>query len=148
MNLTKIAAVLTATSFGLWMLIGRQDAASAEAAAPDLVETIRTTSAVDATAPTAPTSDLDARQALAVVEPSADTVERHTVAATVVGRIVGTNGVEDKTKKSGFRLVGDVDFAGAKQVASAITPVPGGVGPMTIAMLLSNTVDAAEARGI
>lgn len=57
---------------------------------------------------------------------------------------VGTNGVEDKTKKSGFRLVGDVDFAGAKQVASAITPVPGGVGPMTIAMLLQNTLESGR----
>ena len=44
------------------------------------------------------------------------------------------------------RLVGDVDYAGASQVASAITPVPGGVGPMTIAMLLRNTLVAAHAR--
>jgi len=42
------------------------------------------------------------------------------------------------------KLCGDVDFAGVAEVAGAITPVPGGVGPMTIAMLLSNTVDAAE----
>jgi len=53
---------------------------------------------------------------------------------------VGINRLEDGT------LTGDVDFAGASQRASYITPVPGGVGPMTIAMLLSNTVDAAEAR--
>jgi len=44
------------------------------------------------------------------------------------------------------KLLGDVEFAGARARAGAITPVPGGVGPMTIAMLLSNTVDAAEAR--
>lgn len=57
---------------------------------------------------------------------------------------VGVNRVPDATKKSGTRLVGDVDFDAARQVASAITPVPGGVGPMTIAMLLANTVRAAR----
>ncbi len=57
---------------------------------------------------------------------------------------VGVNRVEDATKKSGFRLVGDVDFEAVKEKASAITPVPGGVGPMTITMLLVNTVKAAE----
>ncbi|KAK4447907.1 C-1-tetrahydrofolate synthase [Podospora aff. communis PSN243] len=55
---------------------------------------------------------------------------------------VGTNYIPDATKKSGQRLVGDVDFESASQVASAITPVPGGVGPMTVAMLLQNVVDA------
>lgn len=55
---------------------------------------------------------------------------------------VGTNFVPDDTKKSGFRLVGDVDYASAVEVASAITPVPGGVGPMTVAMLMQNVVDA------
>lgn len=50
----------------------------------------------------------------------------------------------DETKKSGKRLVGDVDFSGAKDVASWITPVPGGVGPMTVAMLLQNTVESAK----
>ena len=60
---------------------------------------------------------------------------------------VGINRVADPTTKSGTRLVGDVDFASASQVASKITPVPGGVGPMTIAMLLRNTVRAAEQRG-
>ena len=57
---------------------------------------------------------------------------------------VGTNRVEDKTAKSGFRLRGDVDFESVRKVASKITPVPGGVGPMTIAMLMANTVRAAE----
>jgi methylenetetrahydrofolate dehydrogenase (NADP+)/methenyltetrahydrofolate cyclohydrolase len=57
---------------------------------------------------------------------------------------VGINRIEDSSTKSGFRLVGDVDFAGARERASKITPVPGGVGPMTIAMLLKNTVRAAE----
>ncbi|CAE7214911.1 FOLD4 [Symbiodinium sp. KB8] len=57
---------------------------------------------------------------------------------------VGINSVDDATKKRGYRLVGDVDYAAAKPVASAITPVPGGVGPMTIAMLLQNTVEAGE----
>jgi methylenetetrahydrofolate dehydrogenase (NADP+) / methenyltetrahydrofolate cyclohydrolase len=56
---------------------------------------------------------------------------------------VGMNRVPDASRKSGFRLTGDVDFQSAKEVASLITPVPGGVGPMTIAMLLSNTVRAA-----
>jgi 5,10-methylene-tetrahydrofolate dehydrogenase/methenyl tetrahydrofolate cyclohydrolase len=57
---------------------------------------------------------------------------------------VGVNAVDDPTKKSGYRLVGDVAFDEAKEVASAITPVPGGVGPMTIAMLLRNTTDSAK----
>jgi len=57
---------------------------------------------------------------------------------------VGTNRVKDPSAKSGYRLVGDVDFDSVKEVAKAITPVPGGVGPMTIAMLLSNTVKACK----
>ncbi len=57
---------------------------------------------------------------------------------------VGVNRVEDATKKRGYRLVGDVDFEGVKEKASLITPVPGGVGPMTITMLLYNTVQSAE----
>ena len=57
---------------------------------------------------------------------------------------VGVNRVQDASKKNGYRLVGDVDFDGASTVASHITPVPGGVGPMTITMLLYNTVLSAE----
>ena len=57
---------------------------------------------------------------------------------------VGVNRVVDPTQKQGYRLVGDVRFEEARSVAGAITPVPGGVGPMTIAMLLSNTVEAAR----
>jgi 5,10-methylene-tetrahydrofolate dehydrogenase/methenyl tetrahydrofolate cyclohydrolase len=57
---------------------------------------------------------------------------------------VGINSVPDATKKSGHRLVGDVCFEEAKEVAGYITPVPGGVGPMTIAMLMNNTLRAAE----
>jgi methylenetetrahydrofolate dehydrogenase (NADP+) / methenyltetrahydrofolate cyclohydrolase len=57
---------------------------------------------------------------------------------------VGVNRVDDPTRKQGYRLVGDVLFAQAKHVAAAITPVPGGVGPMTITMLLHNTVQAAR----
>lgn len=57
---------------------------------------------------------------------------------------VGTNRVVAPERKSGFRLVGDVDFEAVREVAAAITPVPGGVGPMTIAMLLANTLKAAE----
>jgi methylenetetrahydrofolate dehydrogenase (NADP+) / methenyltetrahydrofolate cyclohydrolase len=62
--------------------------------------------------------------------------------ATVID--VGVNRVEDDSSKRGYRLVGDVAFEEAKQVAGAITPVPGGVGPMTIAMLLRNTLRAAR----
>jgi methylenetetrahydrofolate dehydrogenase (NADP+)/methenyltetrahydrofolate cyclohydrolase len=57
---------------------------------------------------------------------------------------VGVNRIEDKTKKSGFRLVGDVDFEAVKEKAALITPVPGGVGPMTITMLMYNTVESAR----
>lgn len=56
---------------------------------------------------------------------------------------VGVNRVDDPSSKKGYSLVGDVDFEGVRKVASKITPVPGGVGPMTIAMLLSNTLRAA-----
>ncbi len=62
--------------------------------------------------------------------------------ATVID--VGINRKDDPTRKRGYRLVGDVDFDSAAQVAGAITPVPGGVGPMTIAMLMVNTLRAAE----
>ena len=57
---------------------------------------------------------------------------------------VGTKRVDDPSTKKGYRLVGDVNFAEATHVAGAITPVPGGVGPMTITMLLHNTVQAAR----
>ncbi len=57
---------------------------------------------------------------------------------------VGVNAVDDPTAKKGYRLVGDVDFDSAKEVAGMITPVPGGVGPMTIAMLMRNTMDGAK----
>lgn len=57
---------------------------------------------------------------------------------------VGVNRVEDATRKTGYRLVGDVDFDAVKEKAEAISPVPGGVGPMTVTMLLVNTVRAAE----
>jgi methylenetetrahydrofolate dehydrogenase (NADP+)/methenyltetrahydrofolate cyclohydrolase len=59
---------------------------------------------------------------------------------------VGTNRIDDPTSPKGSRLVGDVDFDNVKDKVSAITPVPGGVGPMTICMLMSNTVYAAEHR--
>ncbi len=57
---------------------------------------------------------------------------------------VGVNRVDDETKKSGYRLVGDVDFENVKEKAGLITPVPGGVGPMTITMLLYNTIESAK----
>ncbi len=73
----------------------------------------------------------------------------HTVTADMVkdGAAVidvGVNRIPDASKKSGFRLVGDVDYEQVKEKASVITPVPGGVGPMTIAMLMQNTLEAAE----
>ena len=57
---------------------------------------------------------------------------------------VGINSIDDPSRKSGFRLVGDVAYDEVAQIAGAITPVPGGVGPMTIAMLLKNTMHALE----
>ncbi|KAI3961218.1 hypothetical protein MKX01_035804 [Papaver californicum] len=57
---------------------------------------------------------------------------------------VGTNAVDDPSRKSGYRLVGDVDFKQVCKVAGWVTPVPGGVGPMTVAMLLRNTLDGAK----
>jgi methylenetetrahydrofolate dehydrogenase (NADP+)/methenyltetrahydrofolate cyclohydrolase len=60
---------------------------------------------------------------------------------------VGVNRIADPAAKGGSRLVGDVDFTNVRPVAGKITPNPGGVGPMTIAMLMSNTVRAAEAAG-
>jgi methylenetetrahydrofolate dehydrogenase (NADP+)/methenyltetrahydrofolate cyclohydrolase len=57
---------------------------------------------------------------------------------------VGNNRIEDASRRTGYRMVGDVDFEAVKEVASWITPVPGGVGPMTVTMLLANTVAAAE----
>ncbi|HAW98979.1 MAG TPA: bifunctional 5,10-methylene-tetrahydrofolate dehydrogenase/5,10-methylene-tetrahydrofolate cyclohydrolase, partial [Opitutae bacterium] len=62
--------------------------------------------------------------------------------ATVID--VGINRIPDETKKSGYRLVGDVDFEKVAPKTSFITPVPGGVGPMTVAMLMANTVKAYE----
>ena len=59
---------------------------------------------------------------------------------------VGVNRVEDKSREKGYRLVGDVDFDAVKEKAEAITPVPGGVGPMTVTMLLQNTIESAERR--
>jgi methylenetetrahydrofolate dehydrogenase (NADP+)/methenyltetrahydrofolate cyclohydrolase len=59
---------------------------------------------------------------------------------------VGSNRVEDKTAEKGYRAVGDVDFDAVMPKVALITPVPGGVGPMTIAMLMHNTVRAAGMR--
>ena len=78
-----------------------------------------------------------------------NTVTADMVKDGVVVIDVGVNRVEDATKKKGYRLVGDVDFEAVKEKASLITPVPGGVGPMTITMLLYNTVESAKrAAGI
>jgi methylenetetrahydrofolate dehydrogenase (NADP+)/methenyltetrahydrofolate cyclohydrolase len=73
-----------------------------------------------------------------------NTLTADMVRAGVVVIDVGTNRIEDPSRKRGWRLVGDADFPAIKEIASWITPVPGGVGPMTRAMLLVNTVRAAE----
>ena len=77
----------------------------------------------------------------AVGKPQTVTADMVKPGAAVID--VGVNRIPDETKKSGFRLVGDVDFEAVKEIASFITPVPRGVGPMTIAMLMQNTLEAA-----
>lgn len=72
-----------------------------------------------------------------------NTVTADMVKPGVVVIDVGVNRIEDATKKNGFRLVGDVDFPAISEIADKITPVPGGVGPMTIAMLMANTAKSA-----
>lgn len=73
----------------------------------------------------------------------AEFVKKNMVKSGVIVIDVGVNRVEDPTKKKGYRLVGDVDFNQVSKIASMITPVPGGVGPMTIALLLKNTLFSA-----
>jgi methylenetetrahydrofolate dehydrogenase (NADP+)/methenyltetrahydrofolate cyclohydrolase len=79
---------------------------------------------------------------VAIGKPNMVTGEMVRPGAVVID--VGVNRVTDPTAEKGYRLVGDVNFEEARKVASAITPVPGGVGPMTITMLLYNTVQAAR----
>jgi 5,10-methylene-tetrahydrofolate dehydrogenase/methenyl tetrahydrofolate cyclohydrolase len=74
----------------------------------------------------------------------AEMVKKEWVKPGAVVIDVGINRVDDETRKRGYRLVGDVAFDEVKEVAGHITPVPGGVGPMTIAMLLQNTVQGAK----
>ena len=78
----------------------------------------------------------------AMGRPNAVTADMIKPGAAVID--VGVNRIPDNTKKSGFRLTGDVDFEAALDIAGFITPVPKGVGPMTIAMLLRNTLHAAQ----
>lgn len=80
----------------------------------------------------------------AVGRPNTVTADMVKPGAVVID--VGVNRVTDATAKAGFRLKGDVDFEAVAEKASAITPVPGGVGPMTITMLLANTVESATHR--
>jgi len=75
-----------------------------------------------------------------------NTVTADMVKEGVVVIDVGVNRIKDDNKKLGFRLVGDVDFEKVKERASLITPVPGGVGPMTITMLLHNTIESAKRK--
>ena len=78
-----------------------------------------------------------------------NTITEDMVSEGVVVVDVGVNRVDDPTRKRGYKLVGDVDFEGVSKKASAISPVPGGVGPMTITLLLHNTiVSAKRAHGI
>lgn len=79
---------------------------------------------------------------LAAGKPNSVTADMIKQGAVVI--IVGQTWIEDKTRKSGHRVVGDVDFDEASAKASAITPVTGGVGPMTITMLLNNTIQSAK----
>lgn len=81
---------------------------------------------------------------VALGQPGFVTAEMVKPGAVVID--VGTTRVPDPSRASGYRLSGDVDFAAVSQVASAITPVPGGVGPMTICMLMKNTLEAAKQR--
>jgi len=78
----------------------------------------------------------------AVGRPKTITAEMVKEGAVVID--VGVNRVDDPTRPKGYRLVGDVDFEAVREKASMITPVPGGVGPMTITMLLYNTIEAAK----
>jgi methylenetetrahydrofolate dehydrogenase (NADP+)/methenyltetrahydrofolate cyclohydrolase len=78
----------------------------------------------------------------AIGQPRAITADMVREGAVVID--VGINQVEDASRRRGYRLVGDVDFEPVSEKAEAITPVPGGVGPMTIAMLLVNTLNAAR----
>jgi methylenetetrahydrofolate dehydrogenase (NADP+) / methenyltetrahydrofolate cyclohydrolase len=73
-------------------------------------------------------------------------IKREMVKEGAVVIDVGINRVDDPSSKKGYKLVGDVDFEGVKDVTSAITPVPGGIGPMTIAMLMKNTLQAFNAQ--
>ena len=79
---------------------------------------------------------------VAMGSPKAITADMVKDGAVVID--VGVNRIPDATKKSGYRLVGDTDFDAIKEKAEAISPVPGGVGPMTVTMLMVNTVRAAE----
>jgi methylenetetrahydrofolate dehydrogenase (NADP+)/methenyltetrahydrofolate cyclohydrolase len=79
---------------------------------------------------------------VAIGRPRFVTADRVKSGAVVID--VGINRVADPAARGGHRLVGDVDFDAVRDVASLITPVPGGVGPMTIAMLLRNTVRSAQ----
>ena len=80
----------------------------------------------------------------AIGRPNAITADMVKEGAVVID--VGINRVDDSSRKRGYRLDGDVDFAKVSEKASLITPVPGGVGPMTIAMLLVNTLTATRIR--
>jgi methylenetetrahydrofolate dehydrogenase (NADP+)/methenyltetrahydrofolate cyclohydrolase len=73
-----------------------------------------------------------------------NTITADMVKEGVVVIDVGVNRIEDATKKKGYRLTGDVDFEPVKEKASLISPVPGGVGPMTITMLMYNTTESAK----
>jgi len=79
---------------------------------------------------------------------SAGFIREEMVRAGAVVIDVGVNRVEDASRERGYRLVGDVDFDAVAKKASWITPVPGGVGPMTIAMLLKNTLEAARRHAV
>ena len=94
-----------------------------------------------------PDSFSDGGRYLAVEEATRRAAAMRDEGAAVID--VGINAKDDASKKLGYRLVGDADFESCKEVAGAITPVPGGVGPMTIAILLKNTMEGAmRANGL
>ncbi len=125
---------------GRSILVGRPLAAllSAKAAGANATVTMAHTGTSDLGAVTREAEIL----VVAAGRPNTITADMVRPGATVID--VGTNRIDAPERNSGTRLVGDVDFEAVREVAGAITPVPGGVGPMTIAMLLVNTLQAAR----
>jgi methylenetetrahydrofolate dehydrogenase (NADP+)/methenyltetrahydrofolate cyclohydrolase len=123
---------------GRSLIVGKPLASLLEAPGPDMTVTLTHRHTTDLAAHTRMADIL----VVAVGKPGLITAEM--VKPGVVIFDVGTTRVADETKKSGYRVVGDVGFDAVAEIAGAMTPVPGGVGPMTITMLLQNTLHAAK----